>query len=356
MSFHGTGVDMSMQIGARVLAAVTVVAAAVSVVPPANATAGNQATAAERLDSQTKVRLASYNICKADCPTAPVSWSARRKAVFKTLRKSRADVMAVQEVSTKYAQRTQLARAMDKSGYTLASDGLVRRPADAGCTETCVRTTGILFKRGTVQNLQLPTGGPGSGVVSLKSLTGAAAWGNIPDRTFSWALLEHVPTRQPFLVASVHFANEKTPLGERSRQASARAVAEWLRNSARQWGFANIPLVVAGDLNSFELRNPRGAQRIFSQDGFVDGYDARRHKKGHFPTANHAYGSGGWPASPPTFTGEPPRIDYIFAAGVGQPVTYGVAVKQLRNGKFNPKYRGSDHNLVWSDWRFPQAN
>ena len=225
-------------------------------------------------------------------------------------------------------------------------------PVDAGCSGSCVRTTGILAKRDVFRSVSLPSGEETYGMVSLKSLTGQS-WGPSLDRAFSWALLEHIPTGQPILVSSVHLVNEKTASGERSRQASAAAVAQWLKEYAARIDMPNTRLFVAGDLNSFQKRNPKGAHRVLEQSDFVDGFRAKRRINPRYPTVNHAFGSSGWPTRPPIYNREAPRIDYVFGSRDMRPVKYGVHIKKLRNGKFNPKFRGSDHNLVWSDWLLP---
>ena len=349
------------------LVAATGFAVAGSLLVPAGVAAAHSTTAqtvksqvksasstARQASSTGKLRVATYNVCKVDCPSSPLSWSNRREAVFRTMKSSKADLIALQETNSSRSgnsQRGQIARALSKAGYDLFPKGHFM-PVDADCSGPCVRTTGILAKRDVLRSVSLPSGEKTSGMVSLKSLTGQS-WGPSLDRSFAWALLEHIPTGQPVLISSVHLVNEKTNSGETSRRASAAAVVKWLQDYAARIGMPNTPLFVAGDLNSFQKRNPKGAQVVLEQAGFVDGFRVKRRINSRYPTVNHAFGSSGWPTRPPIYNREAPRIDYVFGSRDMRPVKYGVHIKKLRNGKFNPKFRGSDHNLVWSDWLLP---
>ncbi len=296
----------------------------------------------------TKLKIATYNICYIGCPSSP-PWDLRRDAVFNTLRLPGADVIGLQEASNSNNQRADVAAAMNESGYTLV-------PEVSECANDCVDGAGILFRRSTVQLATPPTGGPSSGLVSFESLTGPEAYGNLRDRGFAWALLEHPATGKKFLAASIHLSSDQTAQGELSRQASARALTPWLRNLANSWGLTNLPIFIAGDLNSYSGRNPGGAQAIFAEAGFTDGYYSKREKNARYATSNFANGAGGWPERPIKFSGQPPRIDYIWGASARAtriPMKYEVVIKTTSDGDFNPSYQGSDHNLVIVKWKLP---
>lgn len=296
----------------------------------------------------TKLKVATYNICYLGCPKSP-PWDLRRDAVYNTLRAPGADVIGLQEASNSNNQRAEVAAAMNASGYTLV-------PEVSECETGCVEGTGILFRRSTVQLSTPPTGGPSFGLVPFQALTGPEPWGTIRDRGFVWALMEHTATGKKFLAASVHLSSEQTAQGEQSRQASARALAPWLRNLANGWGLKKLPIFIAGDLNSYSGRNPGGAQTILAESGYTDGYYAKREKNSNYATSNSANGKNGWPARPIKFSGQPPRIDYVWGSTAGAtriPMKYEVVIKTTSDGDFSPEYQGSDHNLVAVKWKLP---
>ena len=287
-----------------------------------------------------RFKVASYNICKFNCPNSPVPWFERRDAVFRTMKSAKADVLAIQEASERGSQRADVVASMGSAGYTLL-------PEVGDCGEGCLDTSGILYNRSRVQQLNLPNGEPGYGMISPTSLTD---WADIENRGFTWALLKHLPTQQPFLMVSVHLPPSATSaIAERSRQESGRLIAQWMKNRATGWGYKDLPLIFAGDFNSFQARNPSGPQTVLANDGFTDGFTAAKKKNAEYPTGNFYTNNNFWPKKPTTFR-DPPRIDYVFAAELMKPKKYGVSIRLLSNGDFDPEYRGSDHNLVWSQW------
>jgi len=296
---------------------------------------------APKPSKKQRLKVATYNICKYTCPNSPLAWFERRDAVFLTMKSAKADVLAVQEATDFGSQRIDVATAMNSSGYTLL-------PEVGDCGENCLNSTGILFRRSRATPLDLPDGQPGYGMISPMSLTGPVSWEDIGNRGFSWALLKHLPTQKPFLAVSVHLTSEISTRAEEARQTSTRVIADWMKARAAEWGYENLPLIFAGDLNSYQARYPAGPQRILANDGFADGFTAADKKNAQYSTGNF-FSNGSWPKKPTTYK-DPPRIDYIFAAERMRPIKYGVSLRVLANGEFDPEYRGSDHNLVWSDW------
>ena len=291
--------------------------------------------------SKQRLKVAAYNICKYTCPNSPIPWFERRDAVFRTMKSAKADVLAVQEATNFGSQRTDVNTAMNSKGYTLL-------PEVGNCGEGCLTSTGILFRRNRVTPLTLPDGQPGYGMISPLSLTGPVSWEDIGNRGFSWALLKHSPTNRPFLVVSVHLTSESGSRADEARRVSTAAILDWMRGRAAEWGYKDLPLFLAGDLNSYQARNPSGPEKVAANDGFTDGFTAADKQNAQYSTGNF-FSNGSWPKKPTTYN-NPPRIDYVFAAERMRPIKYGVSIRLLANGKFDPEYRGSDHNLVWSDW------
>ena len=112
-----------------------------------------------------------------------------------------------------------------------------------------------------------------------------------------------------------------------------------------------------GDLNSFQKRQPKGAQTVFYRSGFVDAFAADRRINARYPTVNITPVTrrwGGFLPAPPKYSGLASRIDYILVKNAVKPQRYEVFLK-LRNGRFDPRFRGSDHNLVRARLSLPVA-
>lgn len=174
---------------------------------------------------------------------------------------------------------------------------------------------------------------------------------NIYDRGWSWAYLRHKRTQTGFLAVSVHLPNEKTAAGERVRRSSALGVIGALNRHKAERGLAQIPTIVAGDLNSYQRRQPRGAHFLFNKAGYRDSYTAPRRTNGDAATVNvTTIYRNPFPAKP-FRADDPARIDYVLAKRA-KLLHYEVFLK-LKGGRFDNRYRGSDHNLVLATMRLP---
>jgi hypothetical protein len=110
-----------------------------------------------------------------------------------------------------------------------------------------------------------------------------------------------------------------------------------------------------GDLNSFAARQPRGAQWVFEQAGFIDSFRAARRINARYPTANYTPLTRQWdgfPPEPQKYARAASRIDYILGRNGVMPLRYEVFLT-LRNGRFDNRFRGSDHNLVLASLALP---
>lgn len=338
---------MAAALAAAALAPLPTAAAATPVAEP---TAAPRA-AAKSTQSRPGVTFATYNVCKVTCGGGLLSWENRRGPVVRTVTAAKADVVAVQEASYERAgalyQWEDLQARVDPRGYTLLE------PEQVNCGSGCARGVHLLIRRSTVRVVPPPGGGAATGLVSLRSVTRGVNWDAAGgDRGFAWALLQHRPSKSVFLAVSVHLPNEKDPAAEKARRASAAAMATWTVRKTREQGLPGLPVLVAGDFNSFAERQPRGAQHVLARNGFTDAFAAPTRVNESRPTANYAFGSDGWPNKPPRFNGPAPRIDYVFGRGA-RPIRHEVFLRLTNSGAFDPRFRGSDHNLVRTQWRIP---
>ncbi len=293
------------------------------------------------------VRVGTYNICKSTCGTGRHSWGKRRKALVKEVRWADPDVLAVQEANTAKWHGTRqiddVRRLLRPAGYEIASTRLT-------CTKGCTRGAHIFFKPTRMSPSRLPNEDmAAAGMTSLATIA-HKDFGHIQDRAVSWAFLTPRGSSRPTLYVSVHMVTEKTKLGERLRVATARRMRSFTKRLVARSGLKDVPIVVAGDFNSYARRQPHGAQAIMTSSGFHDGYSAPVKENAHVGTVNHSPKIAkyqGFPPRPPRYQGSPTRIDYVFSTVA--PLRHEVVVRLTKSGRFDDRYRASDHNMVMVD-------
>ena len=387
-----------MQIGMRGVRLLTGMAAtAATVTLLTSPTAGNAAPTEDE-GPRTTITVATYNVCKVNC-SGRYPWAQRRKAVLRTVEAARPAVLAVQEAPTLRWRRTtqwaDLTRLLARAGYRQTSDR-------DGCTKGCTRGAHLYFdpERLRMFEVRAPSGMPApppkcmkylqdpdlphkkrgayfddwytyncqdhlgytpyvdmsAGMVSQRALSGQA-WGSVQDRNVSWAYLQDIATGGVFMALSLHLPNEKTAHAESLRRRIAASVARWIDEQNGRVGLDGIPVIAMGDLNSFQKRQPRGAQTVFYRSGFVDAFSAGRRINARYPTINVTPLTRRWngfPPAPPKYAGVASRIDYILVKNAVRPLRYEVFLK-LRKGRFDRRFRGSDHNLVRARLSLPIA-
>lgn len=188
----------------------------------------------------------------------------------------------------------------------------------------------------------------GSGEVALSTWGSQALATSAEDRNLVWAVLMVKASRSPFVATSIHLPNEKTGPAEKYRKSLAKAIPARLREVQKQLA-VDGPIVLLGDLNSYAYRQPRGAQWILGKAGFRDAYKARKRVNADAQTVNVTTLRRN-PFPPRPFrNSNPARLDYVMVDR-GLPLRYEVHLR-LRGGRFDDRYRGSDHNLVLADLR-----
>lgn len=294
------------------------------------------------------VRVATYNICKSTCGKGRYSWAHRRAALFNQVRWTDPDVLNVQEANmTKYRGRPQLTDVrgmLSRLGYQVANLNLT-------CTKGCTKGAHIFFKANRMTPTALPNKAMApAGMVGLSAI--ARMRFAYQDRAVSWAFLTPRGSSRPTLYMSVHLITQKTSRGESYRRASARNMAAYAKGLIARSGLKGaVPVVVSGDFNSYQRRQPNGAQTIMTHTGFVDGHQAPVRANANYGTINRAPKINkykGFPPGPYRYGRiSPARIDYVFSTV--RPVRHEVVLRLTPSGRFDDRFRASDHNMVLVD-------
>lgn len=288
--------------------------------------------------------FATWNVCKLDCPSPAPSWEVRRERVARVLGDARADVIAVNEATNnRYGARTQ----WEDIQSLVADDGYASPVIqDDRCSLTdCDNTARLLFTPSTVTQLDFGPSLPSAGSWPIRDI--APTIRAYPYRQVTWAYLAGRNGAGAFLAVSAHLTNDKSASGEQHRVAFGRALTSWTTAMNVARGLAGAPVVLMGDLNSFDARQPKGVQRVLRGAGWKDAHSAPKRRNIDINTVNYDISTAGWPSKPiRNATGVASRIDYILFRGPVRATSYEVVVRLLPNGRYDPAYQASDHNMV----------
>ena len=293
------------------------------------------------------VRVATFNILKATNARGVRSWKKRRVALKRTVAVTRPDVLMIQEASTKKWRGRRhiddLNRVMGGVGYRITSTDY------DSCTAGCTRGAHIFYNPGRMRMTALPGPIQPAGMAGI-STVGQLGFGSIQDRNASWAFLTPVGSQRATLYISVHLPTDKTAFAESLRQTVASKLRPWADGLIRASGLSGAEIVIGGDLNSYALRQPYGAQHVLASSGLIDAYTAPVIVNPHFGTINYTPKTKrykGFPPRPHHYRTNPTRIDYVFSTVAA--TRHEVAIFLKGNGKFRRIYRVSDHNMVLAD-------
>jgi endonuclease/exonuclease/phosphatase family metal-dependent hydrolase len=288
--------------------------------------------------------FAAWNVCKLDCPSPAPSWDIRRDRVGRAITASGADVVAINEATNnQYGGRTQ----WDDIRALVADSGYVSPVIqDDVCGRSCENTARLLFKKSTVEQVDFGDRVPSAGSWPIGAI--APDIRSDSTRQVTWAYLKGRNGSGVFLAISAHLTNDKSGSGEQHRVAFGRALTGWANAMNAGRGLAGAPVVLMGDLNSFDARQPKGVQRVLRGAGWKDAHTAPKRRNIDIHTINYAtVGSTGWPTKPiRNATGVASRIDYILYRGPVRATSYEVVVRLLPNGRYDPAFQASDHNMV----------
>jgi endonuclease/exonuclease/phosphatase family metal-dependent hydrolase len=313
-----------------------------------------QAPAIEPIPSLT---FASFNITKANSTAIP-AWSKRREAIGRTINESNSDVIGLQEATsirvrgandermTQWSDVQQLATA---GGYVATNVGI-----DTCEPNTCIHSAHILFKQEKVKQLELPNNLPSAGQGRLSDIIEGLRYAK--NREFAWAYLEGLNGSGAFLIISVHLNNETNSVGKKDRELIGDAITPWAEELNAKSGLVGIPMILVGDFNSYDAREPKGMLFELAKSGWLDSFEAPTYEYKFFGdayTASYTKNNrSGWPKRPIT-SSNPVRIDYLMYKGDRLNVdAYQVALRLNKDGTFDNNYRGSDHMMVQAIIRF----
>lgn len=293
------------------------------------------------------VRVATFNICKTTCGKGQFTWENRRQALVRTIAEAQPDVLEVQEANTKLWNGIQhiddVIALLAPLGYQIASTDFTQ------CTLYCTRGAHVFYKVATMRLATLNSPFPVAGMAGMSQIA-AAPLGSIQDRAVSWAFLTPNGSNRTTLFVSVHLATQKNSEGEAARVAVAQHLRPWADAVTAASGLTGVNLVIAGDFNSYERRQPMGAQRIVADSGLYNGYQAPVRVNGDIGSQNYAPKINkykGFPPKPYRYKKNTTHIDYVFSSV--PPLRHEVVVHLLPDGTFDNAYRVSDHNMVMVD-------
>lgn len=309
------------------------------------------------VESVPSLTFATFNITKANSTVIP-AWSKRREAIGRTINESNSDVIGLQEATsvrvtgadnermTQWSDVQQLATA---GGYAGTNVGI-----DTCEPNSCIHSAHILFKQEKVKQLQLPDGLPSAGQGRISDIVGGLRYAK--NREFAWAYLEGLNGSGPFLTISMHLNNETNSAGKKDRELVGDAITTWAQDLNTTSGLTGIPMILVGDFNSYDAREPKGMLFELGKSGWLDSFEAPTNEFKFFGDAYTASYSknnrSGWPKRPIT-SSDPVRIDYVMYKGERLNAdAYQVALRLNEDGTFDDLYRGSDHMMVQAIIRF----
>ena len=294
------------------------------------------------------LRVATYNIAKTTLRGGKWAWANRRVALVNAVAAASPDVLLVQEANTQLwggIKHIEDVRGLLGSiGYQIASTNY-----DA-CTLGCTRGAHVFFNPQKLAVSSVPNSSVAVGMTGLSVIAGT--WDpRIQDRAVSWAFLTPIGSSRPTLYISVHLPTQKNAVGEALRVAVANRLRAWAGELIAWSGLPNAEIVIGGDFNSYDRRQPAGAQAVLRAAGLIDGYAAPEKVNVTFGSVNYAPKIKKYKGFPPRpyFYGriDPCRIDYIFSTVA--PLRHEIFLKLLPDGTFDNAFRASDHNMVLVD-------
>lgn len=293
------------------------------------------------------IRVATYNVMKTTRMKAKWSWTKRRAALVNTVRDAAPDVLLIQEANTqRWGGSTHIEDVrglLGGLGYQIASADYTQ------CTLGCTRGSHVFYRPARMTLATPHTGLAAAGMAGMSTIA-QVDFGGTQDRNVAYAFLTPVGSTRTALYLSAHLPTEKTAEGERLRVAVASRLRPWANELIAASGLGDVNIVVGGDFNSYQRRQPYGAQQVLADSGLIDGFAAPEKANANYSTVNYTPKTRkykGFPPRPYFYRSNTTRIDYIFSTVA--PRRHEVVLHLTRKGTFDNRYRASDHNMVLVD-------
>lgn len=327
----------------RIVLTTSIVGLAMAAMAPAGASPhATTITAPAAKRATPPVQFATWNFCNSTCG----NWDRRLLAFVRTVSATRPDVLAVQELDIRDDHLAKTARALRPLGYVEADPGVY-----ASCSGGC--ESHLFVRSRTIRVVQ----GPRAGLQGKSRTAGIVPPGVLPVRgrinPVSFALLEHRATGARVLALSLHLEKQGgTDLNgpdDRARNDTVRALARWSASYAAGLGAPRTPTVMLGDFNSYPRKQPNGPHRVLVKRGYLNTENARTTLGDKYATVNKTPADArrnGFPPRPRVFPLGGPRIDGVLTKGLPTALRYQVYIRTRPDGRFDERYRASDHNLV----------
>jgi hypothetical protein len=131
------------------------------------------------------------------------------------------------------------------------------------------------------------------------STISGVGFGGTQDRNASYAFLTPLGSSRTTLFISVHLPTEKNGEGERLRVAVASGLRPWADGLIAGSGLRGVDIVIGGDFNSYQRRQPNGAQQVLANSGMIDGFAAPVKVNANYSTVNYTPKTRKYKASRP---------------------------------------------------------
>ena len=303
----------------------------------------------------TRLRVASYNVNSVSASAALPghTWRDRRGRVAAAIAHSGASVVATAEATTadaglgygvrQWEDLRNLLGTPAYGGYSIANT--ITSTTTGGAPNTTVGAH-LFYKPAVVTR-------EAGAFVSPRRELGLSWPSTLADRYFSWARFRVNATGAQFYAVSVHLpANAGTTSYASLRAKEIAAIDTYM--SARAGG---LPVLLMGDLNSSFAETPQGPDAVLVGRGYYDTSAAATRYYPRVSTANQTnqvdnLAVPGYPTRPYVYRYAAPRIDYIFVKNAPGSWRYANQLV-LVDGRFDPRYQGSDHNLQWAEIGIP---
>jgi endonuclease/exonuclease/phosphatase family metal-dependent hydrolase len=291
----------------------------------------------------------NVNSVGASATYAGYRWRDRRNKVARSVAASGVSLLGTAELSTgdaglgngkrQWEDLRDLLAASQYGGYAIANS--VTKATTNGDPNATVGAH-LFYKPGVLTR-------EAGAFVSPKRLLGSKWPAALTDRYFSWARFRVNATGKTFYAVAVHLpARGAAHTYASLRRTELAAIDAYVSKLA-----AGRPVLLMGDLNSTFAGDAYSAINLAIARGYYDTSATAVRSNPRYSTINTSkqidnLGVPGYPTRPTAYKYPAPRIDYVLIKNSPGSWRYGNQLV-LSDGRFDPAYQGSDHNLQWAE-------